>query len=74
MNSVSINVYINWLDDIVHQCINTYYSTVNNFDKKDTKEESMFKGGASVRISKYKSILQNATFLIGPKKICNYKS
>ena len=38
MTSVSINVYINWLDDIVHQCINTYYSTVNNFDKKILKK------------------------------------
>ena len=74
MTSVSINAYINWLDDIVHQCINTYYSTINNFDKKYTKEDSMFKGGDCVRISKYKSILQNATFQIGPKKICNYKS
>ena len=74
MTSVSINVYINWLDDIVHQCINTYYSTVNNFDKKDIKEDSIFNSGDCVRTSKYKSILQNATFQIGPKKICNYKS
>ena len=68
MTSISKNVYINKLDDIVDEYKNTYHRTIkmNPIDAKDNtytdfgKEvndnDHKFKVGDHVRISKYKSI------------------
>ena len=66
--SVSKNVYINKLDDLVNKYNNTYHSTIKikpvdvkssmfiDFDKKNNMEDPKFKVVDHVRISKYKSI------------------
>ena len=68
MTSISKNMYINKLDDIVNNHNNTYHSTskikpvhVNsskniNFNNENNKKDSKFKIGDHVRISKYKNI------------------
>ena len=68
MTSVSKNVYIDKLDDIVNKYINTYHSTIEmkpidvksstyiDFDKKNNKKRPKLKVGDNVRISKYKNI------------------
>ena len=68
MTSVSKNVYINKLDDIVNKYNNTYRSTIKmksvdvksntyiDFDEKNNKEYPKFKVGDHIRISKYKNI------------------
>ena len=69
MTSISKNVYIDKLDDIVNECNNTYHTTikmkpidvkVNTYidtDKEINNKDSKFKVGDRVRISKYKNIL-----------------
>ena len=64
--SISKNVYINKLYNIVNECNNTYRSTIKmksstfiDFDKKNKKEDCKCKVGDHVRISKYKNILAN---------------
>ena len=71
MTSVSNNVYINKLDDIVNNYNNTYHSTIKmksvdvkprtqiDFDKKSNKEYPKFKVGDHVKTSKYKNIFAN---------------
>ena len=66
MISVSTNVYIDKLDDIVSKCNNTCHKTIKmkpldvrsntyiDFDKRNNKED--YKVGDHVRISKYKNI------------------
>ena len=68
MTSVSKNVYINKLDDIVDEYNNTYHTTIKmksinvedntyiNTDKKINNKDPKFKVGDRVRISKYKNI------------------
>ena len=68
MTSISKNVYIDKLDDIVNEYNNTYHTTIKMkpIDVKDdvyidSKKEvndkgSKFKVGDHVRISKYKNI------------------
>ena len=68
MISVSTNVYIDKLDNIVSKCNNTYHKTINmkpldvrsstyiDFDKRNNKEDPEYKVGDHVRISKYKNI------------------
>ena len=68
MTSISKNVYINKLDDIVDEYNNTYHTTNKmkaidvkdntyiNADKEINKKDPKFKIGDHVRISKYKSI------------------
>ena len=68
MTSVSKNVYIDKLDDIVNKYINTYHSTIEmkpidvksstyiDFDKKNNKKRPKLKVGDNVRISKYQNI------------------
>ena len=68
MTSISQNVYINKLDDIVNKYSNTYHRTIKikaadvkpsvyiNFNKENKKERPKFKVGVHVRISKYKNI------------------
>ena len=68
MTSISKNVYIDKLDDIVDECNNAYHTTVKmkpidvkdntyiNTDKKINYKDPKFKVGDRVRISKYKNI------------------
>ena len=68
MTSVSKNVYIDKLDDVVNEYSNTYHRTIkmkpfdvkNNtyidFSKKVNDKNPKFKIGDDVRISKYKNI------------------
>ena len=68
MTSISKNVYIDKLDDIVNEYNNTYHSTIKmkpidvkdntyiNIDKEINNKDPKFKVGDRVRISKYKSI------------------
>ena len=68
MNSISKNVYIDKLDDIVDECNNAKYRTVKmksidvkdntyiDFGKEVNDNGLKFKVGGHVRISKYKNI------------------
>ena len=68
MTSVSKNVYIDKLDDIVNEYNNTYHRTIKmkpvddkyntyiDFEKKVNDKDPKFKVGDYVRISKYKNI------------------
>ena len=68
MTSISKNVYIDKLDDIVDEYNNTYHTTVKmkpadvkdntyiNADKEINNKDPKFKVGDHVRISKYKNI------------------
>ena len=68
MTSISKNVYINKLDDIVDEYNNTYHTTIKmkpidvkdntyiNTDKETNDKDPKFKIGDRVRISKYKNI------------------
>ena len=68
MTSVSKNVYIDKLDDIVDEYNNTYHRAINmkpvdvkdntyiDFKKEVNNKDSNFKVGDHVRISKYKNI------------------
>ena len=80
MISVSKNVYIDKLDDIVNKCNNTYHNTIKmkpigiksntyiSSSKEINDEDSKFKIGDIVRISKYKTFFQKAMSHIGLKK------
>ena len=69
MTSISKNVYIDKLDDIVNKCNNTYHSTIKmkpvdvklstyiDSNKEVDDEDPKFKFGDIFRISKYKNIL-----------------
>ena len=68
MTSVSKNVYINKLDDLVNKCNNTYHSTIKmklvdiksstyiNSSKEINDGDPKFKIGHNVGVSKYKNI------------------
>ena len=68
MTSISKNVYIDKLDDIVNEYNNTYHATIKmkpidikdntyiNTDQKINNKDLKFKAGDRVRISKYKNI------------------
>ena len=68
MTSISKNVYIDKLNDIVDEYNNTYHTTIKmklidvkdntyiNPDKEINNKDPKFKVGDHVRISKYKSI------------------
>ena len=68
MTSISKNVYIDKLDDIVDEYNNTYHTTIKmkpidvkdntyiNTSKKINNKDPKFKVGDRVRISKYKNI------------------
>ena len=70
MTSVSNNVYINKLDDIVNKYNNTYHSTIKmksvdvksstyiDCNKENNKKDPKFKVGDHVKISKYKIIFE----------------
>ena len=66
-NSISKNVQINELDDIVNKCNNIYHKTIKmkpvdikwntfvNFNRKTDDQDPEFKIGDIVRITKYKN-------------------
>ena len=66
MTSISKNVYIDKLDDVVNEYNNTYYRTIKmkpidvkdntyvNIDKEVNDNDPKFKVGDHVKISKYK--------------------
>ena len=68
MSSVSKNVYIDKLDDILNKYSDTYHCTIKmnpadvksstciNFNKENNEEDPKFKVGNHVRMSKYKTI------------------
>ena len=61
MTSISKNLYINELDDIVNEYNNTYHRTIKNNTYIDSNKEVYdkdpeFKVGDHVRVSKYKNI------------------
>ena len=68
MTSVSKNVYIDKLDDIVNKYNNTYHSTIKTkpvdvklniyigSSKEINEKDPKFKTGDNVRISKYKNV------------------
>ena len=68
MTSISKSLYIDKLDDIVNKCNNTYHRTIKmkpvddkdnahiDFSKQVNYNDSKFKVGNYVRISKYKNI------------------
>ena len=68
MTSISNNVYIDKLDDIVNRYNNTYHRTIKmksadvkpsmyiDFNQEINKEVPKFKVGVHVRISKYKNM------------------
>ena len=68
MSSISKNVYIDKLDDIVNEYNNTYHRTIKmkpidvkdntyiDFGKQSNARYPKFKVGGHVRISKYKKI------------------
>ena len=68
MTSVSKNVYIDKLDDIMNEYNNTYHRTIKmkpidvkdntyiDFEKEVNDKDPKFKVGDHVRISKYKNI------------------
>ena len=68
MTSISTNLYIEKLGDIVNECNNTYHRTIKvrpiyaknntyiNIDKEVNDKDPKFQVGIHVRISKYKSI------------------
>ena len=78
MTSISKNVYIDKLDDIVNEYNDTYRTTIKmkpidvkdntyiNTDKEINNKDPKFKVGDRVRISKYKNFF--ATLQIGLKK------
>ena len=80
MPSVSKNVYIDKLDDIVNKYNNTYHSTIKmnhvalksstyiDSGKEIDNKDSKFKFGDIVRISKYKNIFAKGYNPIGQKK------
>ena len=68
MVSISKNVYIDKLDDIVNKCNNTYHKTIKikpvdinssmyiDFNEESNKKSAKSKVGDNVRITKYKNI------------------
>ena len=80
MTSISKNVYIDKVDNMVNKYNNAYHSTIKmkpvdvksnkyiNSGKEINNKNFKFKIGDIVRISKYKVVLQKAIFQTGQKK------
>ena len=80
MTSISKNVYIDKLDDIVKKYNNTYQTSIKmkpahvkdntyiGFKKEVTDKNHKFKVGDQVRISKYKNIFAKGIYRICQKK------
>ena len=83
MTSISKNVYVDKLDDIVNKYNNTYHSTVKmkpvdiksntyiNSSKEINDKDSKFKIGDIVRISKYKNICKRLCSKLVWRSICD---
>ena len=81
MTSVSKNVYIDKLDDIVNEYNNSYHTTIKmepidvkdntyiNADKEINNKDPKFKVGDRVRISKYKNIFAKGCTPNWPKEV-----
>ena len=81
MTSVSKNVYIDKLDDMVNKYNNKYHSTIKkksfdikssiyiDFKEKIDKDGAKFKVGDNVRISKYKNIFAKGSFPNWPEEV-----
>ena len=81
MTSISENVFVEKLDDLVKEYNNTYHitiimkftyvkSSINiNFGIENYKKNPKFEVGSHVRISKYKTFLQKVMLQISPKKV-----
>ena len=75
MTSISENVFIDKLDDMIDKCNNGYHRTIKikpvdvkssidvNFSKDNYKDGPKFKVGNHVRISKYKNIFAKSYVL-----------
>ena len=80
MTSISKNVYIDKLNDIINKYNNTYHRTIKmkpvdvksstyiDFNIENNKEGLKFKIGDHVRISNIKIFLKKAMFQIGLEK------
>ena len=80
MTSISKNVYIDKLDDIVNEYNNTYHRTIKmkpndvknnthiNIDKEVNDKDPKFRVGDHVRIINTKTFLLKAILQIGQKK------
>ena len=80
MTSISKNVYIDKLDDIVNEYNNTYHRTIKmkpvdvkdntyiDFKKEINDKDPKFKVGDHVRISKYKNVFAKDIHQTGLKK------
>ena len=77
MTSISKNVYINKLDDVVNEYNNTYHRTIKmktidntyiNISKEVNDKDPKFKVGDHLRISKYKNFLLKPILQIGLKR------
>ena len=85
MASISKNVYIDKLDDIVNEYNNAYHTTITtkpidvkdntyiNTDKETNDKDAKCKVDDRVRISKYKSIFAKGYTQIGLKKYLSLK-
>ena len=85
MTSISKNVYIDKLDDIVNEYNNTKHRTIKmkpidvkdntyiDFVKEVNDNDPKFKVGDHVRISKYKILLIKALLQMGLKKFLRLK-
>ena len=81
MTSISKNVYIDKLDDIVDEYNNTYHTTIKmkpadvkdntyiNADKEFNNKDPKFKVGDHVRISKYKNIFAKGYMPNWPEEV-----
>ena len=81
MTSISKNVYIDKLDDIVDKYNNTYHTSIKmkpidvkdntyiNVDKEINNKDPKFKVGDPVRISKYKNIFAKGYMPNGSEEV-----
>ena len=81
MTSISKNVYIDKLDDIMDEYNNTYHTTIKmkpadvkdnayvNADKEINNKDPKFKVGDHVRISKYKNIFAKGYMPNWPEEV-----
>ena len=86
MTSISKNVYIDKLDDIVNEYNNTYHRTIKmkpvdvkdntyiDSNKEVNDKDPKFKFGDHVRISKYNFFLLKDTHQIGLKNVLQIKN
>ena len=86
MTSISKNVYIDKLDDIVDEYNDTYHTTIKmkpddvkdntyvNADKEINNKDPKFKVGDHVRISKYKNIFAKGYMSNWSEELKSFKS